>query len=152
MLIRTLAEAAVEEAEKKKIQGPKEPASFSKVTFKDVIGLLTHLETLTDRDPTQIRKFNSIAAGVGSLPIAKGVPRELLVRLVAILQCNSVSAVPFSFWRSHILVLSRTLAHRLLVLFSLQQGVLDLEQRRRGDVIIAPADFNHSCNPNTVRA
>ena len=75
MLIRTLAEAAAEEAEKLKDSqsGQTSASSFKKVTFKDVIGLLEHLETLADNDPAQIRKFNTIAAGVASLPVAQGV-------------------------------------------------------------------------------
>lgn len=112
MIIRALAQRAADldggdsEAEKKR--------QLNLPTFVDVCKLVDHMNDLPRHKQ---KEFLSIAAGVGSLPIGKHVGRAELVRLVAILRCNS-------------------------------QAVVDLDKKRKGDVLIAPADFNHSCAPN----
>ena len=116
MIIRALAQRAVDleggdaEAERKR--------QLNLPTFVDVCELVDHMN---DLPPHKQKEFLSIAAGVGSLPIGKGVGRAELVRLVATLRCNS-------------------------------QAVVDVANQRKGDVLIAPADFNHSCTPNCTVA
>lgn len=116
MIIRALAQRAVDleggdaEAERKR--------QLNLPTFVDVCELVDHMNDLPRHKQ---KEFLSIAAGVGSLPVGKGVGRAELVRLVALLRCNS-------------------------------QAVVDLANQRKGDVLIAPADFNHSCTPNCTVA
>ena len=102
MLIRALAQRSLD------LEGA--PPAADRAAFSDIEMLEDHLN---DIPPPKQKEFLSIAAGVGGLPVAAGVGKVELVRLVAALRCNS-------------------------------QGLVDVENQRRGDVLIAPADFNHS--------